>query len=42
MIKKQFEFNYPFDLYLYYIALIFAIFALIMYFKLFKEARNKK
>lgn len=41
MIKKQFSFDYSFDLYLYYIALAFAVFALIMYFRLFKEARNK-
>lgn len=41
MIKKQFTLDYSFDLYLYYIALIFAIFALIMYFRIFKDCRQK-
>lgn len=41
MIKNQFGYTYSFDLYLYYIALAFAIYAFIMYFKLFKIAQNK-
>lgn len=42
MIKKQFALSYSFDLYLYYVALICAVFALIMYFKLFKEFHTRK
>lgn len=42
MIKKQFALTYSFDLYLYYIALLFTIFALIMYFRLFKEFHTNK
>lgn len=41
MLKKQFAFDYTFDLYLYYIALFFAVFALIMYFRIFNEKRKK-
>lgn len=41
MLKKQFELTYSFDYVLYYIAVAFTIFALIMYFKIFREVRHK-
>ena len=41
MIKKQFELNYQFDLYLYCIALVLAIYSLIMYYKIFAKYRKK-
>lgn len=42
MIKKQFALTYTFDLYIYYIALAFAIFALIMYYKIFNTVRKSE
>ncbi len=41
MITKQFNLAYSFDLYLYYIALILTIFALVMYLKVFINVRKK-
>lgn len=41
MINKQFGFNYSFDLYLYYFALLLTLFAFIMYFKIFLEYKSK-
>ena len=41
MIKKQFTFNYSLDMYIYFIALLFAIFALIRYFKIFITYRKQ-
>ena len=40
MINKQFNLGNAFDLYLYYLALSITVFALIMYFKLFLDAKK--
>lgn len=40
MLNKQFNLGYSFDMYLYYLALVFALFALIMYFKVFLGLRK--
>ena len=41
MIEGQFTFNFSFE-FLYYIALIFTLFALVMYIKIFTQYRQKK
>ncbi len=41
MIKKQIGLDFSIDLYLYYIAVIFAFYSLIMYYKIFAEYRKE-
>lgn len=42
MLNRQFNLGYSFDLYLYYVALGLALFALIMYFKVFLSLRKNQ
>ena len=42
MIKKQFTLDYSFDMYIYYIALLFALFALVRYFMIFITCRKQQ
>lgn len=42
MINKQFGFNYSFDLYLYYFALLLTLFAFIMYLNIFLNYKKNE